>query len=103
MRIQLETMLQEEKALSPEQVEWLECELDEAQRLSKIVDALTLLTKAHTGLVKLERKPVRLAQLLHESFEAAKSWPSPTVCRSPSASAKMLRSWATGTDCASCC
>ena len=71
MRIQLETMLQEEKALSPEQVEWLECELDEVQRLSKIVDALTLLTKADTGLVKLERKPVRLAELLHESFEDA--------------------------------
>jgi signal transduction histidine kinase len=71
MRIQLETMLQEEETLSPQQVEWLECELDEVQRLSKIVDALTLLTKADTGLVNLERKPVRLAELLHESFADA--------------------------------
>ena len=71
MRIQLEAMLQEDKTLSPEQLEWLECELGEVQRLTKIVDALTLLSKADTGLVNLDRKLVRLEELLLESFEDA--------------------------------
>ncbi len=73
MRIQLETMLEEEeeKNLSPTQVEWLECELHEVQRLSKIVDSLTLLTKAEAGLVKLEQQPLQLGDLVQECFEDA--------------------------------
>ena len=45
--------------------------LDEIQRLTKIVDALIFLTKTDTGLVQLDRKPVPLAELLHESLEDA--------------------------------
>ena len=71
MRVQLGTMLQNEQALTPEQKEWLECELNEVQRLSKIVDALTLLTKADSGLVQLELKPIALAELVRESFDDA--------------------------------
>ena len=71
MRVQLETMLAEEKNLSPSQVEWLECELYEVQRLSKIVDSLNLLTKADAGLIELERKPVLLADLVRDCYEDA--------------------------------
>ncbi len=71
MRVQLETRLQDDKSLSPEDIEWMECELDEVLRLSKIVDSLTLLTKGEAGQVKLERKPVRLDELVRESFDDA--------------------------------
>ena len=69
MRVQLETRLQDEKSLSPEDLEWLECELGEVLRLSHIVDSLILLTKGEAGQVKLERKPVRLDELVRESFD----------------------------------
>jgi len=69
MRVQLETRLQDEKSLSPEDVEWLECELNEVLRLSQIVDSLTLLTKGEAGQVKLERKPLRLDELVRESYD----------------------------------
>ncbi len=72
MRAQLETMLEDEKGLQPAQVEWLECELQEVLRLGKIVDSLTLLTKADAGLVKLERQPVPLEVVVQECFEDAK-------------------------------
>ena len=71
MRVQLETRMQDEKSLSPEDLEWLECELGEVLRLSNIVDSLTLLTKGEAGQVKLERKPVRLDELVRESFDDA--------------------------------
>lgn len=71
MRIQLETLLQEERRLPPDLGEWLECELNEVQRLSRIVDSLTLLTKADAGLVKLDRQPVALHDLMRECFDDA--------------------------------
>jgi signal transduction histidine kinase len=71
MGIQFETMLQEQKDLSPQQVEWMECQLDEIQRLGKIVDALTLLTKADAGLFTVECRPLELGELVRESYEDA--------------------------------
>jgi len=71
MRVQLESKLREAKHLPPDQIAWLECEWEEVQRLSRIVDALTFLTKADSGLVVLERKPIALAELVRESFEDA--------------------------------
>jgi len=41
--------------LTGEQREWVESQLDEVQRLAKIVDSLTLLTKADAGQVVLGR------------------------------------------------
>lgn len=71
MRVQLETRMKDEKSLSAEDFEWLECELGEVLRLSNIVDSLTLLAKGEAGQVKLERKPVRLDELVRESFDDA--------------------------------
>jgi signal transduction histidine kinase len=71
MRAQLETVLRESKALPSTQTEWIASMLDEVERLAKIVDSLTLLTKADAGLVTLERATVCLGELVQEAFEDA--------------------------------
>lgn len=71
MRAQLETALRESASLPGTQTDWMECLLDEVQRLTKIVDSLTLLTKADAGLVTLESKEVSLGELVQEAFEDA--------------------------------
>jgi len=72
MHGELETALQNE-SLSAPQRERLESELDEVQRLTKIVDGLTLLTKADAGQIPLARDPVRLDELLKEAASDAQS------------------------------
>ncbi len=67
---ELETSLQEE-SLSVSQRERLLSQLDEIQRLSKIVDGLALLTKADAGQVKLSEEPVRLDELVRDIFDDA--------------------------------
>lgn len=71
MRGELETALREEN-LTPAQSELLLNHVDEIERLAKIVDALTLLTKADSGQIKLNFEPVRLDELVRESFADAK-------------------------------
>jgi signal transduction histidine kinase len=71
MRAQLETELRENQTLTPQQSDRIESLLDEVGRLTKIVDSLTLLTKADAGLVTLETAPVSLEQLVQECFEDA--------------------------------
>lgn len=65
MRGSMETALNEQ-GLTPPQKERLLGELDEVDRLAKIVDGLTLLTKADAGLVTLKLEPVQLAPLMRE-------------------------------------
>jgi signal transduction histidine kinase len=55
-------------ALSPAQRERLVSQLDEVQRLARIVDGLTLLTKADAGQVQLADAPVPLHELVREVF-----------------------------------
>ncbi len=70
MQGELETACREE-ALSEPQRERLLSQLDEVQRLAKIVDGLSLLTKADAGQVELGREPVRMADLVREAVEDA--------------------------------
>ncbi|MBU6400646.1 MAG: HAMP domain-containing histidine kinase, partial [Verrucomicrobia bacterium] len=70
MHGELETALREE-ALSPTQRERLLSQLDEVQRLSKIVDGLTLLAKAEAGQVKLKREPLGLDDLVRDAHADA--------------------------------
>jgi signal transduction histidine kinase len=70
MRGELEMALREED-LSHSQRERLLSEIAEIERLAKIVDGLTLLTKADAGQVQLDFKPVKLDELVRESFEDA--------------------------------
>lgn len=65
MRGELETALREEN-FTPVQKERLLSQIDEIERLAKIVDALTLLTKADAGQVKLQFETVRLDDLARE-------------------------------------
>ena len=69
MHAEAETALRGET--DPVARERLASQLDEIQRLSKIVDGLTLLTKADAGLVKLEHEGVRLDELLRDAVEDA--------------------------------
>jgi signal transduction histidine kinase len=70
MHGELETALREESP-SPPQRERLASQLDEVQRLSKIVDGLTLLTKADAGQIHLAREPVRLDEVVRDAFADA--------------------------------
>jgi signal transduction histidine kinase len=72
MHGELETALQDRPLTAPER-ERLESELDEVQRLAKIVDGLTLLTKADAGQIPLAREPVRLDELVREACADAQS------------------------------
>jgi signal transduction histidine kinase len=67
MRGSMETALNTQ-SLAPGQRDRLMDEIDEVDRLAKIVDGLTLLTKADAGLITLKREPVKLDLLLREIF-----------------------------------
>jgi len=67
---EMETALQDE-ALGVAQRERLFSELDEVQRLSKIVDGLTLLTKADAGQVSLKLEALQLDELVGDAFADA--------------------------------
>jgi signal transduction histidine kinase len=71
MRGELETSLREEN-FTASQREMLLTQVDEIERLAKIVDGLTLLTKADSGLINLNFEPVRLDELVRESVADAK-------------------------------
>ena len=71
MRGELEMALHEEN-LAPAQTERLLSQIDELDRLTKIVDGLTLLTKADTGQIELNFETVRLDDLVRESFADTK-------------------------------
>jgi signal transduction histidine kinase len=68
MHGELETALREEPS---DHRERLLSQLDEVQRLSKIVDGLSLLTKADAGLITLKQEPVRLDELARDSHADA--------------------------------
>ena len=68
MHGELETALRDE---APGQREGLLSQLDEVQRLTKIVDGLSLLTKADAGQITLKHEPVRLDELVRDSYADA--------------------------------
>ncbi|HUC86579.1 MAG TPA: HAMP domain-containing sensor histidine kinase [Candidatus Acidoferrales bacterium] len=65
LRGELELALQEPATAA--QKERLASQIDEIERLAKIVDGLTLLTKADAGQITLKVEPVRLDNLVRES------------------------------------
>ncbi len=73
MRAQLDTELRDAEKLPLDRREWMLSLLDEVRRLARIVDTLTLLSKADAGLLKLEKHPLRLDSLVRECFEDAVS------------------------------
>jgi len=67
---EIETALND-PAATPAQQEAFASQLDELQRLSKIVEGLTLLAKADAGQLALAREPVHLDELVRDSFADA--------------------------------
>ena len=67
---EMEIALREE-GLSPAERERCSSQLDEMRRLSRIVDALTLLARADAGLIDLKMAPVALDELARDSFADA--------------------------------
>jgi signal transduction histidine kinase len=92
MHGELETWLRDQN-LPAGQRERVENILDEAQRLAKIVDGLTLLTKAGAGQVPLASEPLRFDELVREAFADAQSLARPagvevTLGKCPAATVK---------------
>jgi len=81
IRSELETALHDEKSGAPPQPARLLSQLDEIDRLTKIVDGLTLLTKADAGQVALHREPLQLDELVRESFADANILAQPSGVR----------------------
>ncbi len=71
LRGELEVALREEKNGAPPQPARLLSQMDEIDRLAKIVDGLTLLTKADAGQIALRLEPVPLDELVRECFADA--------------------------------
>jgi signal transduction histidine kinase len=69
---ELETELSRNN-LPPEQREKIAGQLDEIQRLSKIVDGLTLLTKADAGQIALPFETVALDEIVRDAYEDAQT------------------------------
>ena len=67
---EMETALND-AALSSAQREQLSSQLDEIQRLARIVDGLTLLAKADAAQLQLAREPIPLHELVREIFADA--------------------------------
>jgi signal transduction histidine kinase len=76
MHGELETALHNES--NPAIRERLTSQLDEIQRLAKIVDGLSLLTKADAGQVVLDRKPLRFDELVRDCVEDAQILAQPS-------------------------
>jgi signal transduction histidine kinase len=70
MHGEAEVSAQDQALSAPERERWAAL-LDELRRLSRIVDALTLLAKADAGQLTLAQEPVRLDELVKDNFEDA--------------------------------
>lgn len=71
MRAELETVLRDNPSLPAGWGDWIRDLLDEIQRLTKIVDALTLLAKPDSNHASLTLRMVRLGNLVRDSYEDA--------------------------------
>jgi signal transduction histidine kinase len=67
---EIETAMHE-TSTTPAQREIYGSQLDEIQRLTKIVESLTLLAKADAGQLVLAQEPLRLDELVQDSFTDA--------------------------------
>ena len=80
MRAQIETALRD-PATPNVQREIFADQIDEIARLTKIVDSLTLLAKADAGQLALAQEPVRLDELVRDSFTDAQLLAQPAQLR----------------------
>jgi signal transduction histidine kinase len=76
MHAGIESALREDQ-ITPAQRDLLAGQLDEIQRLAKIVDGLTLLARADSGQVAMHCESVRLDELVRDSFTDAQMLAGP--------------------------
>ncbi len=70
LHVGLETQMNAPETSLPQR-ELMAGQLDEIQRLSRIVEGLALLARADSGQLPLKRETVRLEELVHDSFADA--------------------------------
>ncbi len=80
MRAELESVLRD-NSCEPAQRELYANQLEEIQRLTKIVNGLTLLCKADAGQLTLNMVPVHLDELVRDSFADAQMLADPRQVR----------------------
>ena len=80
LRAEAETAARDESLPPAERERWA-AQLDELRRLSRIVDALTLLAKADAGQITLALEPVRLDELVKDNFADAQILAEPQGIR----------------------
>ncbi len=71
IRADIETALNGAVPIAEQQRPWLENLVDEIDRLARIVDQLTFLSKADAGLVEIQIKPVNLSSLVEDATDDA--------------------------------
>ncbi len=72
MRGQTEVALRKERSLQ-EYRQVLESNLEEMERMSRIVDNLLTLSRADAGQIQMEFKPVQLKRLIEDAYEECKA------------------------------
>jgi heavy metal sensor kinase len=80
LHVELETLINHADTTQAQR-DALASHLDEIQRLSRIVEGLTLLAKADAGQVTLAKEPVRLDELVQDSFADAQILAQPQKIR----------------------
>lgn len=80
MRAEIDTALRDPATPHPQR-EIFADQLDEIARLTKIVDALTLLAKADAGQLALGKEPVRFDEIVRDSFIDAQLLARPSRIR----------------------
>jgi signal transduction histidine kinase len=70
LRNEIETAL-DDPAATPAQRDMFARQLDEIQRLAQVVDGLTFLARVDAGQFRVAREPVRLDELVRDSFADA--------------------------------
>ena len=99
---EMETALRDE-SLSHADRERCASQLDELRRLSRIVDSLTLLTRADAGDVPLSMESVRLDELVRDHFDDTQILAEPHGIRVELAPCESVNCAETATGCANCC
>jgi signal transduction histidine kinase len=72
MRAMIESRLRDQPLMTSGDREFLQEQINEIDRLSRIADGLTFLAKADAGQVRMKREPVALHQLVRDSFADAR-------------------------------
>ena len=75
MSLHQDTAHRETESSPPKQRQWMLTQLEGVQRLTRIVDGVTLRTKVDAGLVKIERQATAAARAANIGLHPLNAWP----------------------------